>query len=464
MRSRLPMFAATLVLAGVAGPAGGQEVPASTFQAFEGRTDSYAAGVSTKQLAALPLPVEAFLTRTRTEVNSQPRAQAYAGVVDVPLGELLGIFGFPTQLPSYCYADYPGEMDATCGVTGAPVELPPGAPSPRVGQGRTHVEGDGFNLDATAAESSVGAGSLTSEQVTVGASTSRSASRIAEGVLENVTEVVLQQVDIGGAVAFEEMRATARAVTDGQPGGAEADAALTVSGVSVMGERVPVPGELDLATLARDVLGPLEELLSAQGVTLKVLEAPTSEASPDGRTAKASVAGLRVESSEPATGNRVGVTLAVAHASAVAVPAGDRGVVTNEPESVLPDVPPADDVLPAPESPAPPPNAPVLPSAQPFPGTAASTAGGDPREATFDGGSYTLPAVGSPDPSGAPVPDDPAPPESAAPAPVTLSPALASEVLGARVADRLPLLYAAGAAGILSLGLLGFRLAHRARP
>ena len=189
---RLRVLTAAFGILLLTSPASGDDMPVSSFQAFEGRTDSYAAGLSSKQISFAPVPIEGFLTRTRTEVNSQPRAQAYAGVVDVPLGELASMFGFPGKLPNYCYADYPGEPDNTCAGD----------------QGVTHAEGDGFNLDATRAESSVAGARHSDRQVTIGASYSHSASRIVDGVLENSTEVVLQQVKLGDALAFEQMRSS----------------------------------------------------------------------------------------------------------------------------------------------------------------------------------------------------------------------------------------------------------------
>lgn len=470
---RLRLGFAALVLAAIATPAGGQEVPApvSTFQAFEGRTDSYAIGLATKQLSALPLPVEAFLTRTRTEVNSQPRAQAYAGVVDIPLGELLGIYGFPSKLPTYCYADYPGEPDSTCGLTG-----PPGGggdnqmPAPRTGQGRSHVEGDGFNLDATAAESSVGVGSYSSEQLSVGASTSHSVSRIVDGALQNTTEVMLQQVDIKGVVTFEQLRATARAVTNGLPGGAKSEASLTVSGVSVGGQRIPIPGELDLSALHDQVLGPLGDQLAAQGITLTVLSPPTREASPGGDTAVASVSGLRVESTEPATGNRVGVTLGVARASAVALPAadplaGDGG----ELEPFLPDP-----GFTAPDSPTPEPATAAeatVPAesygaetyaAAPAIGTTAGARIGSSSNSS--GASFATPGTGGTTNAPSAAPDTNQPRAAPALEPARLPAQLATEVIGRRVADRLNLFYAVAAVAVLGLGLIGFRLAGLGRP
>lgn len=474
---RARVLLATLGLAVITSPVGAQEDDGPTFQAFEGRTDSYATGVQTKQLSALPLPVEAFLTRTRTEINSQPRAQGYAGVVDIPLGELLGLYGFPEKLPTYCYAQYPGEGEASCGTADKRAPAAPEGMPAQFGQGHTKVAGDGFNLDATAAESTVGAARYSSEQLTVGASNSRSFSRIVNGTLENGTDVILSQVDIGGgALAFEQVRARAQALTNGLPGGAKAEAALTVSGVTVGGQRVPVPAELDLAELAEDVLGPMSEQLAANGVTVTVLQPPATEVAEDGGKAVASVAGLRIESNEPATGNRVAYTLGVARASAVAVRASaadDEPLDETGPGLDIPS-PPVEDFPPAGEATPPPGGASTVPS-QSYSAAPAPASASAPAYSAYAGGasgfvpSSPAPAVDLPAiPAPAQVAPTPPEPLTAPALPATgINPELAlaatREQIGERVADRLQVFYALGAAGIALLGLLGFRLAHRVR-
>jgi hypothetical protein len=444
---RLRMVAAAFGILLVTTPASGEGSASSSFQAFEGRTDAFAAGLSSKQLSAAPVPIEAFLTRTRTEVNSQPRAQAYAGVLDVPLGELASMFGFPGKLPNYCYADYPGEPDNKCAGD----------------RGVTHAEGDGFNLDSTRAESSVSAARHADQQLTVGTSYSRGSARIVEGVLQTATEVVLQQVKIGDVLAFEQLRSSASASTNGQPGGAKAASALTASGVTVMGQRIPVPDQLDLSKLVKDVLAPLTDQFAAKGVTVKVVSPPENKTSSDGREALASVSGLLIESIEPATQNRVAFSLGVARASAVAVPASSFD------EGPLPDSGP----LPPLEPPLSP-----LPEEPPAAGTGAEFVVAPVSDASTSGPAgriaSALPALGSSSPAAspssqsAPASDitDPgasvaAPTTGTAPPTGRLSPALASEVIGRRVADKLPAAYGAAAAVIVILGLLAFRLAAR---
>jgi hypothetical protein len=439
---RLRVLAAAFGILLLTSPASGDDMPVSTFLAFEGRTDSYAAGLSSKQLTFAPIPIEAFLTRTRTEVNSQPRAQAYAGVVDVPLGELASMFGYPGKLPNYCYADYPGEPDNKCAGD----------------QGVTHAEGDGFNLDATRAESSVAGARHSDQQVTIGASYSHSASRIVDGVLENATEVVLQQVKLGDALAFEQMRSSAAAATNGQPGGAKATATMTVSGITVMGQRVPTPDQLDLSKLVGDVLAPLADGLKAQGITVQVIHPPTTRTSDDGREAVGTVAGLFVESVEPATGNRFAASIGVAHASAVAVPASayeDGPVVDNGPLPELPSPLEAGSDVPADQT------ATDIPDATYAPVTGGTTRGAGGTSPSFPPVTEPVTTPGAPTSVAAPATE--AGPDQTTPAPDRRLPtSLASEVIGERVADRLPVAYGVASGVIVLLGLLAFRLARGA--
>ncbi|MGH8999086.1 MAG: hypothetical protein ACRDY7_06800 [Acidimicrobiia bacterium] len=492
-RSRIMRLVLAGVLLGAAAPAGGQQGDGSTFLAFEGRTDSYPAGIATKLLAALPLPVEAYLTRTRSEINSQPRAVAYAGVVDVPLGELLGLYNFPAKLPSYCYATYPGTPDAECGVQ--PLLAPPeggeaptpaseaapaqeAMPTPTAGRGVSHADGDGFATDATAAESRAAAGGFSSESFSFASSRSRSFSRIVDGVLRTGTEAVLSQVDIGGAISFEQLKSAAEAHTDGKPGGAGSATALTVSGVEVMGEPVGGPGEMDLSTLASEVLAPMADSLRSQGVTISVLEPPATEQSPDGRLATAEVHGMRIETRQSASGNGAVFTLGVARASATAVrpseerssPAGDEaggGIldpgalptpVASDPVPAPATQPPQDDFsapVPSPQAsrsrsfaptPSPPASFPASPASPGAPSPA--PAGGDTAFSAFPQTSPSLTDPASAGPSGRPE------------APATLA---SAELIGERAADRLGVLYAFGALAICVLGALAFVLPRRAR-
>ena len=302
---------------GMAGPA----LADSSFQAFEGSADSYAIGSSSRIPQALPLPIEYFLPRTRSNIDSQPRAIGYAGVVDVPLGEVVAQFGVPSPLPNYCYAFFPGTASAECGLQPLlPIALGEGVSG---GQGKAFATGDPAQTDGTAASgvatfSGYRSGAF---QFSVGSARSQSSSRIVEGVQSNVTEVVLQQVDIGGgALLFDQIKATASAATDGRPGGADANSTLTFNGVTVMGQPAPTPPELDLATLIKN-LRPMADALKASGVVLRPVDPPTITEAKDGSSAVAEQRGFVIEMVDPATGQGTTFTLAHAKASSYAVPA-----------------------------------------------------------------------------------------------------------------------------------------------
>lgn len=320
--------AALLVMTAGLGLGVGMASPASadsSFQAFEGSADSYAIGSQSRIPQALPLPIEYFLPRTRSNIDSQPRATGYAGVIDVPLGEVVAQFGVPSPLPNYCYAFFPGSASAECGLQPLlPVALGEGVSG---GQGKAFASGDPAQVDGTSASGFAAFSGYRSGafQFSVGSARSESSSRIVEGVQSNVTEVVLQQVNIGGgALLFDQIKATASAATNGQPGGADAASTLTFNGVTVMGEPAPTPPELDLATLVKN-LRPLADALKASGVVLRSVEPPTLTEAKDGSTAVASQSGFVVEMVDPATGQGTTFTLAHAKASSYAVPALDTG-------------------------------------------------------------------------------------------------------------------------------------------
>ncbi len=316
---------AALGIVGTATPAGAD----STFQAFEGSADSYAIGSSSRIPAALPLPIEYFLPRTRSNIDSQPRAIGYAGVVDVPLGEVVAQFGVPSPLPNYCYAFFPGSKTADCGLQPLlPIALGEGVSG---GQGQAFADGDPAQSDGTAASGIATMSGYRSGAFafSVGSARSESASKIVEGIQSNVTEVVLQKVDIGGgALRFDQIKATASAATDGRPGGAKAASTLTFSGLTVKGEPAPTPPELDLATLVKN-LRPLADALRSSGVVLRSVEKPTTTEAKDGSSAVAEQDGFVIEMIDKSTGQGTIFTLAHAKASSYAIPAS--GSVANLP-------------------------------------------------------------------------------------------------------------------------------------
>lgn len=301
---------------GMAGPA----LADSSFVAFEGSADSYAIGSQSRIAAALPLPIEYFLPRARSNIDSQPRAIGYAGVVDVPLGEVVAQFGVPSPLPNYCYAFFPGTPTAECGLQPLlPIALGDGVSG---GQGKAFAAGDPAQSDGTSAS---GIATFSGYQsgafaFSVGSARSQSSSSIIEGVQSNVTEVVLQQVSIGnGALLFDQIKATATAATDGRPGGAVATSTLTFNGVTVQGQPAPTPPELDLATLVKN-LRPLADSLRASGLVLRPVDPPTITEAEDGSSAVAQQNGFVIEMVDAATGQGTTFTLAHAKASSYAVP------------------------------------------------------------------------------------------------------------------------------------------------
>ncbi len=427
------------IAVGTAGPARAD----SSFQAFEGSADSYAIGSQSRIAAALPLPIEYFLPRTRSNIDSQPRAIGYAGVVDVPLGEVVAQFGVPSPLPNYCYAFFPGAASAECGLQPLlPIALGDGVSS---GKGQAFASGDPAQTDGTAARgvatfSGYQSGAF---QFSVGSARSQSSSEIVEGVQRNVTEVLLQKVSIGGgALMFDQIKATASAATDGRPGGADATSSLTFNGVTVQGQPAPTPPELDLAELIKN-LQPLAGALRASGVVLRPVEPPAITVAKDGSTAVAEQSGFVFEMVDPDTGQGTTFTLAHAKASAYAIPAADFGTVgTTEPGATTPA------------------------TGQTAPGTLPSTTGGVADAAALPG----LP-LGSPAgnvPGGVASGPLPAAPTGAAPAlreayRPFLDPSLlaGNNALQHRALERFQDLYLAGAVSVLALATFALLMGRR---
>lgn len=315
------------------------------FAAFGGDADSYAVGVGTKVSAVLPLQAEAFLTRTRAHIDSQPRSQGYAGVVDVPLGELLGLLGVPVTLPTYCYADFPGTEDNSCGI--APLDA--GATNGLVGAGRSHASGDGDDPEASGGHGFVAATFLSTPVMNVGWATSESDVKINDGVVVSTTTTKLGQIDIAGVLKIDSIASSATAATGGDPGSAKPRGVFLVKGATVAGTPVrftangievgappkapPVPGvgavPVPDGGQQVPVPGPSEQLkpvlaaLKGAGISVEPVVAPTLTAAADGTSAKAVVQGLSIVQLDPATGNGMQFRLGSATAASTATREGD---------------------------------------------------------------------------------------------------------------------------------------------
>lgn len=313
--------------------------------AYSGDVDSYAAGQSSKVQVALPLAVEAFATRTRAHIDSQPRTQAFAGVVDVPLGELLGLLGIPVVLPTYCYADFPGTPDNDCGVVPLDSAEQPTALGLGVlaGGGSVHAVGDIDDPSKSEARSAVAGTSVRSPAFTIGASTSRSEVKIVDGIVVSTTTAKLSDVNIAGVLAIDSIVSTATAKASGVAGGADATGEFDFSGVSVagipikitpqgiiigsfpnippipiLGLPVPTPSFPSIPIDLSPVFTVVVQALKSAGITFSPFENPVLTESADGRAASATVKGFGIRVDQLESGSFQELRLGVATASSTA--------------------------------------------------------------------------------------------------------------------------------------------------
>lgn len=339
--------ALALSLLSVPLPAAAQPGDAATgggLASFTADAQSYPEAQSANVGSVLPLTVSALLTETRAHIDSQPRSQGYAGVVDIPIGELLGVLGIPVTLPTYCYANWPGTGSAQCGAL--PTQ---GAGSNAlIGAGDTSAGGDFNDATRDGASSEVAATGFSTPVMSVGASTSKSDTKVgSNGSVTATTSASIGHINIGGVIDIASVDATATASAAGSTGTAKSSAQLVIHGVTIAGvpvtitpqglqvgpvfslPPVPVIG-VPLPSLPTAVTVPLPALtgvtqvvntaLQKAGLSISVLGPPTLKAAADGSAAQGSVTGLQITYTDSKTGNGFGVTFGYASASVTATP------------------------------------------------------------------------------------------------------------------------------------------------
>jgi hypothetical protein len=424
-----------------AGPSRGETAPAAgpaALSSFSVDADSYAVGHIVRVGQAVPVPVELYVPHTRGHIDRSPRAQAYAGLGDAPIAELGPALGAPVEPPTFCYANFPGEGEASCGIAPPGTAGLPDGFSSGTGGGTVRASGNFDRPEETRTDATVAASDQRSATVTLAHGRSTTTTEVADGVPTGVTESVAGGVVVAGVLRIDQVTSTARAAAGGVAGTASADGTTTVSGVSVAGRALRITDrglEADGQLVALDAaLGPARELavvLAGAGVTVLGLEAPLRSVADNGTTASVAVDGVVVRVALP-DGNYEEVHLGGARAAAGAVPAQAGG-------PAVPDV--TGDPLPPIAGPI---NS-TGPSAPPGAGSSGATAGPAGRTPSGPGGTgrFTMapppanePAagfgVGDRTPSAATGSD---PTEAASPVPAA----------AVRVAERFRTLYGLGA-------------------
>jgi hypothetical protein len=228
---------------------------------------------------AVPAYFETFFPYSLSEASNGSshsyQAVFYAGFF---LTAAAGQFGFPPP-PGTAETLFPqGPADATA--EAIPVE------QGSFGESSAHSGATGASGRATGGGSGVEGGSLG-----VGSTTS-DVKATASGVTATAT-VVMHDVDLGGAVHIGAISGRATATATGQVGGATADGALSLSGVTVAGAPVEIP------TFEVPAVPGVSDVLTAAGVSVRRLP-DTREVAPDGTGAKLELGGIQFVFAQPA--------------------------------------------------------------------------------------------------------------------------------------------------------------------
>src|SRR5207244_720198 len=128
-RRRQAAAAAGLVLALVGGGAAPARAANPGLSVFEAFAASRTVTMQPRAAALLSLVVEQYVGATHALVDSAPRAQGYAATYGIPVANDLHGAGIPLSYGGQCYANYPGDEKADCGV---PI---PGVVAPRPPEG-----------------------------------------------------------------------------------------------------------------------------------------------------------------------------------------------------------------------------------------------------------------------------------------------------------------------------------------
>lgn len=302
-------------------PAAPVRAEAEELGSFRGNADSFTLGLGLKLQSALPLPVDAMLTRTLGHVDSIPRAQGYAGIVSIPLAELfIAGPGGPGGAPWFCFSNSPGDPSSTsCGIAPA-ITLGPTGFVAEAGSGTTSARGGQGERGALSTDSAVVATHLRHPSVSAALSSSRSSVRVQNGVVGSTTVSRLQGLEIADVLTVDSLEASAVSRAGGAAGTADAEASLIIEGAEIAG--VPVIIEPDGISLADEsIASPAGELdvlleqLEAQGISIHPIGEVTEDAAVDGSSAIASARGPVVSVLNQQTQERIDILLGSATAA-----------------------------------------------------------------------------------------------------------------------------------------------------
>ncbi|MGH9042178.1 MAG: hypothetical protein ACRDZ3_18320, partial [Acidimicrobiia bacterium] len=236
--------------------------------------------------------------------------------------------GIPVDYYGQCYANYPGEATADCGVPFAPTPGPRSPDGSPVGGGGfvAHAEASGDSADPETTQASgvtEGGGVAIAEVLRIGYSRSTSRSFIENGVLHAVTVSAAQDITVAGVLHIGSVEAMAEAVHDGDFASARGLARTEMKNVTIGG--VPVVIGADGITVQGTPLGQVPTPMAAPILAAMAAQGMTIEPVPAGRVVKdentgfveATTGGFRIRLLSPA-GDKFEIIFgrAVARASA----------------------------------------------------------------------------------------------------------------------------------------------------
>ncbi|MGH8975182.1 MAG: hypothetical protein ACRD0C_18510 [Acidimicrobiia bacterium] len=308
-----PRIGLALLVAGLSmgavppAPAGAAEVRLAVFDAYAASHSMY---MQPRANSIFGLPFDQYMGATHAEMNSQPRAQGYAATYGVPLAQNARGVGIPIDYYGQCYANYPGEPTADCGVPFAPNPGPRSPEGSPIGGGGflAHAEASGDSLEPETTKASgvtEGGGMSIADVLRIGYSRSISSSFIEDGVLHAVTASVAQDITVAGVLHIGSVEAMAEALHDGDLAAAKAMAHTVMKNVTIAG--VPVVIGADGITVQGTPLGqvptpmaaPILAAMAAQGMTIEPV--PASRVVRDDGTGiiEASTGGFRIRLLSP---------------------------------------------------------------------------------------------------------------------------------------------------------------------
>lgn len=333
-RTALAAGLALSVLTGVgtARPAGAETAPLAVYDALAA---SRSVTMQPRAAAVLSLVVTQYVGATHALLDSAPRAQGYAATYGVPVANDARGAGIPFDYGGQCYANYPGNAQADCGI---PIS---GVVAPRPPDG-SPFDGGVFFARATAAGDPVlpeklaasgiteGGGMALGDVVRIGFSQSNSRAFIDADGVHAVTASAAENIQVGEALHIVSLTARAEAVHNGDLEAAQGSAATTFEGVTIGGvpveigpEGVMVQGQKVSEAPSPDAAA-VRDAMAAEGLTIEPLAGSAIRKDENTGFVTAETHGVRVLFRRP-SGDRFDLTLGDATARAAAVRAGTSG-------------------------------------------------------------------------------------------------------------------------------------------